>query len=288
MILNTARKILLARAAYQAVMLGRRLIGQGPELDTRRGGIRWHLDLREGIDFSIFLLGGFEPRTLRFYRQVVKPGDTVLDIGANVGAHTLPLAEIVGDAGQVVAFEPTAFAYRKLLTNIRLNPALAPRILARQVMLVADATQPLAPEIFSSWPLTGEQGLHEQHKGKLMSTSGAACLSLDQALVESGISRVDFVKLDVDGHEHEVISGGMKMLERFRPRLMMELAPYLFPEEIGAFERLVDCLGSLDYMLAEVDSGKALVMDASRLRSLIPHGASVNVIASPKRMRHDG
>ena len=61
--------------------------------------INWRLDLLEGID----LLGSFEPLTVRAYRGIVRPGDTVLDIGANVGAHTLPLAQLVGETCRVIA-----------------------------------------------------------------------------------------------------------------------------------------------------------------------------------------
>lgn len=85
---------------------------------VRRDGIHWDLDLSEGIDFAIFLLGGLELRTLRLYRRLVQPGDTVLDVGANIGAHALPLARLVGASGRVVAFEPTQFAFCKLQRNL--------------------------------------------------------------------------------------------------------------------------------------------------------------------------
>lgn len=279
--LKTAHKIFLARAAYLGIMLVRRLFGRGPEVEVTRGGLRWQLDLREGIDFSIFLLGGFEPATLRLYEELVRPGDVVLDIGANVGAHTLPLAMIVGEGGKVHAFEPTSFAFGKLKSNISLNPVLALRIHAHQCMLMADGELPIVPAVFSSWPLTGEQGLHEQHRGKLMSTEGATRKSLDQVLSELGVDRVDFIKLDVDGHEFDVVSGGRRSLERLRPKILMELAPYLFEESSGEFERLIDCLHQLGYTLTEVNSGRRLAMDAGALRSRIPQGASVNVIARP-------
>jgi FkbM family methyltransferase len=54
----------------------------------------------------------------------VKPGNAVLDIGRNIGAHTLPLAHLVGPHGRVIAFEPTAYAIRKMRANIALNAGL--------------------------------------------------------------------------------------------------------------------------------------------------------------------
>ena len=120
---------------------------------VKRHGIQWSLDLNEGIDFSIYLIGSFEPRTHRLYRKIIKPGQTVLNIGANVGSHTLPLAKLVGNYGRVVAFEPTAFAYGKLMVNIALNPKLSHRIIPKQAMLVAGSQARLEPALFSSWPL---------------------------------------------------------------------------------------------------------------------------------------
>jgi FkbM family methyltransferase len=281
--LKTAQKIFLAKIAFRAIMLFRQALGKGPGTEAVRGGIRWQLDLRQGIDFSIFLLGGFEPVTLKSYRRWVKPGDVVLDIGANIGAHTLPLAALAGDRGQVLAFEPTAFAFNKLQANIRLNPRLGRTIHALQIMLVADANASLDAEIFSSWPLTEEEGLHEHHRGQLMSTTGATSVSLDQVLKELAIDRVDFVKMDVDGHEYDVIRGARTSLAKFRPRVLMELAPYLFDRNPAAFEGLIDCFRSLDYTLQEVNSGRSMTLDAAAIKRAIPVGASVNVIAIPRR-----
>lgn len=280
--LNTAQKIGLAKMAFRGIMLFRRALAQGPETEAVRGGIRWQLDLRQGIDFSIFLLGGFEPATLKSYRRWVKAGDVVLDIGANIGAHTLPLAALVGDGGRVLAFEPTAFAFHKLQANIRLNPRLGRTIHAMQVMLVADANASLEPRIFSSWPLTNEEGLHEHHRGQLMSTTGATSVSLDQVLMELAINRVDFVKLDVDGNEYDVIRGARGTLAKFRPGVLMELAPYLFDHDPAAFDGLIECFRALDYTLQEVNSGRPIRLNAAEVKQSIPVGASVNVVALPR------
>lgn len=199
LLLSTAQKIGLAKLVSRSVLLCRKAMGKPPEAEFRRSGIRWRLDLREGIDFSIYLLGSFEPSTVRAYRAIVKPGQIVLDIGANVGAHTLPLAELVGERGS--AFEPTAFAAQKLAANAALNPRLAARISLCQVMLVADGSQPLPAAVFSSCALVAAQAVHEKHGGRLMHTTGARAAPLDAMVAELRLSRVDFIKLDVDGHE---------------------------------------------------------------------------------------
>ena len=167
--LKTSDKIFIARLLSATIKAVRILLGKSDKAMVKRRGIRWSLDLNEGIDFSIYLIGSFEPRTLRLYRKIIKPGQTVLDIGANVGSHTLPFAKLVGNSGRVVAFEPTAFAYGKLVVNIALNPELSQRIIPRPAMLVNGSQATLEPCLFSSWPpLENSSDLHEEHKGRLM------------------------------------------------------------------------------------------------------------------------
>ena len=149
--LSTIQKINLAKIAYYLVMTVRRLLRRtSQQIKVTRRGIQWCLDLREGIDFSIYILGGFEPSTLRLYNGLVKTGDVVLDIGANIGSHTLPLAKLVGNKGHVYAFEPTDFAFRKLNNNLQLNDALIERVTVFQQMLVFDKNTAIENELFSS------------------------------------------------------------------------------------------------------------------------------------------
>src|ERR1035437_9981543 len=200
--LKTKQKLALANLVQTGVMGIRRMFGRGPNAHVKRGHVEWDLDLREGIDFSIWLLGSFEPETVRCYKRIVKAGDVVLDIGANIGAHTLFLAQAVGTNGKVYAFEPTDYAYAKLSKNRSLNPGLADRIHCFQCMLVDPETagKP-TPGLYSSWPLKADAGLHELHQGRLMTTAGAQARTLDSVILSLGLDRVDCIKLDIDGFE---------------------------------------------------------------------------------------
>lgn len=277
--LTTNQKIALARLASGFVTACRKVAGKPPSGEFVRDGIRWKLDLREGIDFSLFLLGQFEPATVRAYKALVRPGQVVLDIGANVGAHTLPLARLVGRAGRVYAFEPTAFAYRKLLDNLALNPELAPQVLAQQVMLVADESAPLQAAVYSSWPLENTGVVHPKHRGRLMDTTGARPLTLDCVLEEIRPDRIDLIKLDVDGNELPVLRGGSNALAKYRPAIAMELAPYIHEEQGHSFEELIRLLASLGYVFRELGSNRALPEAPDELRAMVPDGAGINILA---------
>jgi FkbM family methyltransferase len=263
------------------------MCGQSEYLIAKRGGLLWDLDLKEGIDFSIYLLGGFEPLTLKLYTKIVKPGNVVLDIGANIGSHTLPLANLVGDEGRVIAFEPTRYAISKLNKNIQLNKHLQNRISVNQVMLVAGKHEHLKSEIYSSWPLFehGEE-LHKKHRGQLMDTAGAIAISLDNALQQMEIHKVDFIKLDVDGHEYSVLAGSLCTLTKNRPIILMELAPYLFDEkndESCDFEKMISIFRDLEYSLYDVNTNKKIPLSSQQLCDLIPVGGSRNVLLNPNQ-----
>lgn len=276
--LNTQQKIKMATIAYELVSGFRRLLGKSDQVVIRRNGITWELDLREGIDFSIFLLGGFELATLRLYKSILEAGDVVLDIGANIGAHTLPFAKLVGKHGRVYAFEPTQYAFEKLGRNVRANPAISPSIELVHAMLVSENRDAIAPAIYSSWPLHGEEGLHDQHRGRLMSTFDAVAITLDEFVDQKKIECVNFIKLDVDGNEASVLAGAVDTLRRYRPRVLMEWAPYLFDDKSAVMEQVLSNFISLGYCPKEPSRRRPLPETVEALNSLVPKYGSMNVL----------
>lgn len=279
--LTTRTKIALARLAQAPFLTMRRLCGQGPVFQTQRRGIKWNLDLQEGIDFSIFLLGAFEPDTLKLFERMVKPGMTVLDIGANIGAHTLHLGRLVGPDGFVMAFEPTEWAHEKLKTNLALNPDISARVHVRQTMLVADDKQVLPDSIPSSWPLQADKTVHPKLRGKSMSTDGSNAMTADDCLAESNVNRVDFIKLDVDGFECDVLAGMVQTLREAQPVILMELSPYVMEERGHSVEKLMSILDRAGYRLFALNAETPLPWTAGALHALVPDGAGRNVVAKP-------
>jgi|tagenome__1003787_1003787.scaffolds.fasta_scaffold20988718_4 FkbM family methyltransferase len=282
--LTTKTKVTLASLAYRCVAAARAAAGKNDSVIVNRGGLRWSLNLAEGIDFSIYLLGAFEPSTASTIQKLVKPGDVAFDIGANIGAHTLGIARAVGPEGRVFAFEPTDFAFEKLQLNLGLNPDLAARTIASQILLVASASnnhsQP--PEIYASWPLENTGAVHPKHRGRLATTRNAHVDTLDDFAVRHSIDRVDFIKIDVDGHELPVLRGGLHLLTSLHPVLLVEMSPYVHAEEQNSFADLVALLRDAGYAIQDAATWQPLPLDAAKLEQLIPDGASINVIARPK------
>jgi len=279
--LTTKTKITLAGLAYRAIAMSRGLVGKGKQVEVRRGGVRWCLDLNEGIDFSIYLLGAFEKSTAATLRSLVKPGDTVLDIGANVGAHTLGLAQSVGEIGRVFAFEPADFAFQKLLRNLALNPPLQRRTTATQAMLGSGVSKAVTG-VYASWPLENTDSVHPKHRGRFVPTSGAVADTLDGFVEREKIGRINLIKMDVDGNELPVLQGGRRMLGAQRPTIVMEMSPYVHAEEQNSFSAMIELLSGLRYKIEDARNRKALPLDSTALERLIPDGAGINVVALPE------
>lgn len=146
-------------------------------------------------------------------RVTVQPGDVVLDVGGCWGDTALYFADLVGPHGKVYTFEFDPESLRILRANLALNPELAQRIEVVPVAL---------------WK-TSDETLEFAQAGRMTTLSGKASdgsspssvptLTIDDFVARHGLNRVDFVKMDVEGAELEVLAGAHKTLERFAPRL---------------------------------------------------------------------
>jgi FkbM family methyltransferase len=276
--MKTTHKIAIARLLYHSVHAARAPFGRGDRQIVKRQGVSYDLDLSQGIDLAIFL-GIFERTTSRVLRELVQPSSLVLDIGANIGAHTLHLANLVGPGGRVFAFEPTDFAFHKLKRNLELNPVLSPRVETFHCFLSDRDDAAVPGAIYSSWPLTGEAELHAKHLGREMETLSAQGRMLDSVLAEHADRRVQLVKLDVDGFECSVLKGATRMLREDKPIFVMELSPYVLEERGASLAELLSFLIPHGYSFFNERTGKRLPSAAPELGKLVADGAGMNIIA---------
>lgn len=143
--------------------------------------------------------------------QIVEPGDIVVDVGANIGTHTVPLARKVGQKGGVLAIEPQRLVYQALCGNVALNGlinvvsvnAAAGRTSGRTMVPLFDPKQPL------NWGGIRADAYEEGEETEVM--------TLDSL----HFSRCKLVKIDVGGMEAEVLEGGHELIERCKPILFL-------------------------------------------------------------------
>ena len=286
--LSTKAKMRIARALNRIIVGARASIGRDAIVRVRRGGVNWRLDLNEGIDLAIYL-GVYQAIPSRVISEWIRPESLVIDIGANIGSHCLPMARRLGPAGRVLAIEPTDYAFAKLVANADLNRDMRQRIVPVQAMLGEHSDRPAAPaRVYSRWPLSSGPDRHAEHLGQLETAAGARFATLDGLLDELRKAHrianpVSFVKLDVDGSELGVLLGGRRTFGVERPPMLIEIAPHSQDEVPKRFEALLTTLGGFGYRLEEAGTGKPMPMSADGLRKLIKHGASVDAVARPTR-----
>mgnify|MGYP002831329156 CR=1 FL=1 len=132
--------------------------------------------------------------------------------------------------------------------------------------------------IYSSWPLTNEKDLHSHHLGKLKSTLGAKVFTLDEFVEASGINSIDFIKIDVDGNEADIISGALKIIKKYRPILLVEWAPELFINNGNLMEKILYDLFDLGYTPRDLQTGSSYPKNIHELNKLVPKKSSINIL----------
>jgi len=171
---------------------------------------------------------------------LTRPGYTVLDIGANIGCHTLRFSKLVGEKGRVFAFEPTRYAYEKLGRNIELNPQFSNNITLEKkaVSNVTETNQ--AIHFSSSWLLFGNQ--------KPIAEEVVDFVTVDHYVMQKDIERIDIMKIDVDGFEPEVVEGAVNTIKNHKPILFLEV------NNTPKIDRVIKFLLGLNYLFVhEVD-----------------------------------
>ncbi len=205
------------------------------------GGARLRADLREHVQRWIYFFGVYEEESVRWFRSALRPGMTVLDIGAHVGQYTLIASGDVGPSGRVHAFEPNPANFARLEANLALNgfAHATPHALAISDRS-GEATLYVPPH-----DNTGESALHPCIEG--MGETIVRGATLDEWAPDADLGsppHIDVVKIDVQGFEEKVLRGAAETLQRFRPAIVCEFE-----------ERWLQCAGSSSVALKLLLSG---------------------------------
>ena len=191
----------------------------------KRNNINYYINLREGIDLGIFL-GIKNEVSIANINKIINTEEKkiIIDIGANIGSVSLPLANMFKNS-KIVSIEPTIYAYSKLKKNVSLNPSLKSRIKLENSFI--SNKNKSVKEVHSSWNFSDNDKKHKVHLGILKKTSFKT-KKLDK--ICSKFKKIDFIKIDVDGHELDVLKSGKKTITKHKPVIYFEFAPYLYKE----------------------------------------------------------
>lgn len=189
----------------------------GARVKLSRWDVRIFLPPRwRGVEKLIFVFRENYDPELKYLEAILSAGKTFVDVGANVGIYTLAASRIVGQSGRVIAFEPSVQSFPTLKENISLNGLT-------NVQAFRVALSDKAGEAFlSHGDDPGKNSLGNdswrERRGEEVET-----LSLDEALQEASVERVDVIKMDVEGAEELVLRGANKVVASHKPAIIFEV-----------------------------------------------------------------
>ncbi|MDO8472342.1 MAG: FkbM family methyltransferase, partial [Dehalococcoidia bacterium] len=149
-----------------------------------------------------------------FVRQVLQRGARVIDVGANYGVYTLLMAKAVGDQGQVWAFEPATSTVRCLQDSVSLNRF-------KNVTVIHAALSDRMGKAHLRLDRNSELNSLISKEGAL--SEEVRLTTLDCSMSEFELKKIEFLKLDAEGEEKNILTGGRELLLAESPLIMFEL-----------------------------------------------------------------
>lgn len=186
-----------------------------------KDGRRLEVGFRDWADDLIYFLGTYETFCSETIKKHIRRGDVCLHVGANIGWYSTLFRELCGADGAVHSFEPVPQTFVELEKNVALNGS--PPNVFLNCCALGDEEKTSEIHLFDGVP-SGHASLapKKNQKAELISVK---IRTLDSYLTEHKISRVDFVKVDVEGAELMFLKGAKKLFEQPKPPVIfMEMA----------------------------------------------------------------
>lgn len=184
---------------------------------------------RFGVGYELMQSGRYQPEEMALIRRIVAAlpaAPVALDIGANIGVNALVLSEALGPAGCLHAFEPQRIVYQMLMGNLALNSI--ENVFAYNIALGAASGEIELPPLdyARNWSFGGLGLVKHSPQPQFPPGQGAPGVPPRYAEVRTldsfGFERIDFIKLDVEEMELDVLRGGESSIERTRPVMLVE------------------------------------------------------------------
>lgn len=189
--------------------------GDSRVVRTRRG-LKIEVAPTDYLQNLIYYTGTFEDHCLSVLCKLLRPGDYLLDIGANIGLFSLESARIVKENGMVYAFEPNSENYNHLLNNIKLNNFT-------NINAMHFGIGKSHSEISLRLPKGGNKGEYTigDVEGDIIEN---ICIEkMDDVVTNEDIKKVNFIKMDIEGAEIDALIGMKETIKKHRPIFIVEI-----------------------------------------------------------------
>lgn len=223
----------------------------------RRQGINYSLDIH---DYQNWLLYFYSQSDSSFgVLNYLKKGDIVLDIGGNIGQTALMMAKKMGNIGHIYSFEPYPSTFQQLKKNLSLNIGISNNIQSENAALGA------TPDILTMYQdCVTNSGANRMVPKNFTTINGQVKVpvsTIDVFVQERRLNTVDFIKIDVEGFEMQVLKGGHHTLVNLKPRMFIELDDNNLRKQGSNAAELCGYLQSHGYTIYEEGRQEVFVID---------------------------
>jgi FkbM family methyltransferase len=208
----------------------------------------------------ILIHGEYDDIHQRFIERFLEHGAVVLDVGANIGAWSIPLGlhlKAVG-GGKLFAFEPVKNNFLRLHLNIELNSLMD--IVFPVEMALGNTTGSVPMSIENEKKLEGNSGLAICQRASSAFFS-VPLTTVDEFIRENDIERVDFIKIDIEGAEGLFLDGANRMMENHRPIILGEFCRLGLTRYDYSIENIITRMENLDYICYDFGGKRPVLYD---------------------------
>lgn len=216
----------------------------------RVGAATIQLDPTDPVVSGAITLRSYEPSELHFFQKYCRGNMILVDVGANIGLYTSLAIHGLSANGRILAFEPRPQSFAFLEKNIASNRhEAAPRV---EAFNVAASTQPGAFTLYQNPDNHGDNRLYHSQDFQWQ-TIEVQARPLDDVLSEQGVTEINFLKMDVQGYEQQVLGGLKQTLRRSTDVILMtEFWPKGLTEAGGGPLAYLEELSDLGFQLFEL------------------------------------
>jgi FkbM family methyltransferase len=215
----------------------------------------FEIDFRSDLLQRLLIYGDYEKEIVQLIEKYIDPKKDVLDVGANIGLHTVLFSKLINSDKKVLAFEPTPNALKYLRNNLQINNCDDKVIIYNGIATDSKGQFELnIIEGMEEYSAVGQIN-HPNVLGMKFNTIKVQGNTIDELVKEHNL-RPGFIKIDTEGAEHFVFEGAKETINKYKPVIISELSDNLLKAQGFNCERIFENLKRIGYKIYDANSFK--------------------------------
>lgn len=194
------------------------------------------------IGKSLREYGEWSELEINLYQDIIKTTDVIIEIGSHIGSHTIPLANIVKE-GQVYAFEPQLLLFKLLNDNIKIN-SISNTVSYMEAVSNISQSIKLNEVDYENHKEVNSGGIDFKKLVSNESGYNSKIVTIDDKFHK--LEKLDFIKIDAEGNEFDILKGGKNLIDKFLPTIYFEYVPQNKEKNIEIF-KFLNSFGYVSY-----------------------------------------